>query len=419
MGRSRSARAVLTLAAYQPGNLRAERDRASSHAMQQSQLLSQAHGPTGPAWDEGIAVTEFPRLHGDCEADVCVVGLGGSGLSCIHELLRLGQRVVGLDAGTVGGCAAGRNGGFLLGGAVTFYHDTAGIFGRDRARALYQATLDQIDRMENETSATVRRTGSLRIAASVAEELDCELQLNAMLADGFQVSSYTGPEGVGLLFPQDAAFNPLDRCRSLAHTVAEAGASLFEHSHATSISGSEVRTESGLVRCRHAIVAVDGNLERVLPELVGRVRTARLQMLATAPAPEANFTRPVYRRWGYDYWQQLPDRRIVLGGCRDRFENAEWTTDASPTREVQDCMDKILRTTLGVTQPVQRRWAASVGYSDGVLPVFDQVRPDVWAMGGYSGTGNVVGAIYGRMAAQIVATGSSDLASTFAPALNA
>jgi gamma-glutamylputrescine oxidase len=51
------------------------------------------------------------------------------------------------------------------------------------------------------------------------------------------------------------------------------------------------------------VVAVDGCLEDLMPELKGRVRTARLQMLATAPAPEVKFTLPVYRRYGYDYWQ--------------------------------------------------------------------------------------------------------------------
>jgi glycine/D-amino acid oxidase-like deaminating enzyme len=33
------------------------------------------------------------------------------------------------------------------------------------------------------------------------------------------------------------------------------------------------------------------------------------------------------------------------------------------------------------------------------------VRPGVWTVGGYSGTGNVVGAICGRAAAQVIVTG--------------
>ncbi len=367
-----------------------------------------------PAWADGLESTDHQRLVGDHDADVCVVGLGGSGLSCVHELLDLGQRVVGVDAGSAGGGAAGRNGGFVLAGAVAFYHDAIAALGRERARAIYQLTLDQIDLIERETPAAVRRSGSLRVAASEAEERDCELQLEALRADGFDVSSYDGPEGIGLLFPSDGSFNPLARCRSLAISAVARGAALFEQSRAISISHGAVQTESGRVRCKQVIVAVDGNLDRILPELAGRVRTARLQMLGTGPAPEVHIPRPVYRRWGYDYWQQLPDKRIVLGGCRDRFVEEEWTSDTCTTAGVQSCMEQILRTTLGVTQPVRHRWAASVSYSDGVLPVMQQVRPGVWAIGGYNGTGNVVGAIYGRMVAQIAVTGSSDRLAVFA-----
>jgi gamma-glutamylputrescine oxidase len=43
------------------------------------------------------------------------------------------------------------------------------------------------------------------------------------------------------------------------------------------------------------------------------------------------------------------------------------------------------------------------------------VRQGVWAIGGYSGTGNVIGALYGRMVAQIAVTGKSDLLSALAP----
>jgi gamma-glutamylputrescine oxidase len=55
-----------------------------------------------PVWDDGNW-PGLPSLEGDLEAEVCVVGLGGSGLAAIHELLRLGRSVVGLDAGPVAG----------------------------------------------------------------------------------------------------------------------------------------------------------------------------------------------------------------------------------------------------------------------------------------------------------------------------
>jgi glycine/D-amino acid oxidase-like deaminating enzyme len=365
-----------------------------------------------PVWDEG-GWAGLPRLEGDVSADVCVIGLGGSGLSCIAELLRLGASVVGLDAGMVAGGAAGRNGGFLLAGGAEFYHDAVAAWGRERALAIYRATADEVDRFTAETPDAVRRVGSLRIAASDDEVDDCRAQMAAMQADGLGVEWYEGAEGTGLLIPTDGAFNPLLRCRTLARRLADAGARLFEHSPAETPRAGEVRTPRGRVRCAKVIVAVDGRLETLVPALAGRVRTARLQMVATAPLPEIRFPRPCYMRYGFEWWQQLPDGRIALGGFRDRAGESEWTHDSAPHDAVQEMIDGFLRGTLGVREPITHRWAASVGYTENGLPVLAEVEPGLWACGGYSGTGNVVGALCGRAAAQLALTGSSGIAQLF------
>jgi len=362
-----------------------------------------------PVWDDA-AWTPLPRLEGQVEADVCVVGLGGSGLACVDELVRGGARVVGVDAGMVAGGAAGRNGGFLLAGTALFYNDAVATFGRESARRIYQLTVEQIERMAAETPDAVRRVGSLRIAADAEEEEDCRAQLAAMRADALPAEWYEGPEGRGLLVPTDGAYHPLRRCRTLAVRVVEARARLFEHSPALAITPGMVTTPGGCVRCGAVIVAVDGKLERIFPELEGRVRTARLQMVATAPTDEVRVPRPVYYRWGYEYWQQLPDGRVALGGFRDTAEGREWTDDATPCAEIQDRLDVFLREHVGVRAPVTHRWAASVSFSDSWLPLLEEVRPRVWALGGYSGTGNVLGALCGRAAASLALGGGAEIA---------
>lgn len=368
--------------------------------------------PNVPVWDEE-PWTGLPRLEGEVRADVCVVGLGGSGLTCVGALREMGATVVGIDAGPVAGGAAGRNGGFLLAGLAAFHHDAAAALGRARAAHLYRLTLDEVHRIARETPEAVRLTGSLRIAASAEEEADCRAQMEAMRADALAVEAYEGPEGRGLLFPTDGVFQPLARCRILARRVSEGGARLFERSPVLSLAGGEVRTGGGRVRCGAVIVAVDGALDRVLPEVAGRIRTARLQMLATAPAPEVRFPRPCYARWGYEYWQQLPGGRIALGGFRDRGGDAEWTHDHHPSAPVQDELERFLREGLGVRAPITHRWAASVGYTPTGLPLLDEVRPRLWAAGGYSGTGNVIGALCGRALAELAVHGSSELADAF------
>ena len=359
-----------------------------------------------PVWDDE-PWAGLPRLDGDSSAEVCVVGLGGSGLACVGELRRRGVDVVGIDAGPVAGGAAGRNGGFLLAGTYHFYHDAVRLHGRDRARDIYRLTLGEIRRMAEETPDAVRLTGSLRIAASAGEEADCRAQLEAMRADDLPVEGYDGPEGRGLLIPTDGAFQPLRRCRTLARRAVDAGARLFEHTPALAVRAGGVETPRGRIRCTHVIVMVDGRLERIHPELAGRVRTARLQMIATAPAPDVVIPRPVYLRWGYEYVQQLPDGRVAAGGFRDTAEEDEWTDDAAPTDVIQERLEAFVRARFGVRAPVTHSWAASVGFTPGGLPILEEVRAGVVAAGGYSGTGNVIGALCGRAAAERVATGTS------------
>lgn len=356
-----------------------------------------------PGWDDAEAQRDwapFRALTGARRADACVVGLGGSGLAAVGELLRMGKDVVGIDSGAIGGGAAGRNGGFLLAGTAGFHHDVVATMGRERAVATYALTLAEMDRMTAETPDLIRRTGSLRLAASEEEVADCRRQLAAMQQDGLAAEWYEGDAGEGLFIPTDGAFQPLARCRRLACTAAKYGAALFENTPAVGIRGSEVRTPEGVIECETVIVAVDGRLTRLLPELAPRVRTARLQMLATAPSLPVRWPQPCYARYGYDYWQQLPDGRLVIGGYRDHHLQDEWTDADSPSDAIQALLERHVREALAVTAPVTHRWAASVSYTDDELPIFEEVRPAVWAVGAYSGTGNVVGAVCGRAAAR-------------------
>ena len=352
----------------------------------------------------------MPRLYEEIRADVCVVGLGGSGLTAIEALLDEGISVVGIDAAGVANGAAGRNGGFLLAGLARFHHEMVEHLGRERATALYQLTMAEIDRIAQIEAAQVRRCGSLRIAVDAAELADCEAQLAALLADGLPAQRYSGPEGQGLLIPTDASFNPLLRCRSLATSVRARGAQLFESTPAVTIERGRIETPHGRILAGRIVVAVDGKLDQVLPELRDQVRTARLQMLGTAPTDEVEFTRPVYARYGFDYWQQTTDHRVVIGGFRDTQLDAEWTAHTDVTQAIQQRLEQQLRERLGVTAPITHRWAASVGYTVDGMPILGEVRPGIWALGGYNGTGNIVGALCARAVVDLILQGSSTFA---------
>jgi glycine/D-amino acid oxidase-like deaminating enzyme len=68
---------------------------------------------------------------------------------------------------------------------------------------------------------------------------------------------------------------------------------------------------------------------------------------------------------------------------------------------VQSALDKRFTEVTNLAPAVTHRWAAIVGYTADQLPLLEEVRPRIWATGGYSGTGNLLGAVCGRAAAQL------------------
>ncbi|MBM4413289.1 MAG: FAD-binding oxidoreductase [Chloroflexi bacterium] len=335
-------------------------------------------------------------IHAHQTADVCVIGLGASGLSAIVTLAQHGFDVIGVDAGMIGGGAAGSNGGFVLAGLAAFHHDAVDALGHHRATTLYQLTLDAIADLQKEEPG-LRMSGSLRIAADDEEYADCLAQFRVMQHDGLPVKTYEGSEGRGILFPNDGTFQPLYRVRRLAQQATTLGARLFERSSVTTIQSNLVTIEQYHIQCKHVIVAVDGRLEQLFPQLRSIVQTTRLQMAATAPAHDVALSRPVYYRYGYDYWQQRPDGRIAIGGGRDLYASEEWGYNPNPTQNIQSVIEERLRTVVNTSAPITHRWGACVAYRhDDVRPFVGLLMPNVWACGAYSGTGNIVGCIVAK-----------------------
>lgn len=371
-------------------------------------------------WDDATSVAHWPGLPplpGNRTADACVVGLGASGLAAVDELVARGLSVIAVDAGRVAAGAAGRNGGLLTGGPAPTLHEAIADWG-ECAVDLYRATLAELDALiARLRPGVVRRVGAIRLAGRpgdpvddaeaaerAAELADCADHAAALRKHGIAVEEYSGPLGEGLFLPDDAAINPAVGALEIAGRL-EHRATLHEHTRVHQVRAGEVITEHGTVSAGVIIVAVDGKLERLVPKLRPHVRTARLQMLATAPIPAERLPCPVYGRWGYDYAQQGPDGRLFVGGGRDRFAAAEWTSDTEPTEPVQHYIEDLAGRMAGGPVRVTHRWAASVGITDDGRPVCARVADGVAAIGGYSGTGNLVGPVAARAAVALALDG--------------
>jgi gamma-glutamylputrescine oxidase len=347
----------------------------------------------------------WETVHGARRAgpvDVAVVGGGVTGCSCALTLAAAGVRVRLCEARTIASGASGRNGGFALRGGAMPYDVARATLGQERAAAFWRLTERALDRMEELAGHAFRRVGSLRLAADAQERDELRAEHDALLQDGFAVEwvdelperlagSYLG----AIVHPGDGALYPARWVRRLASAAADAGAELRERARVESL---------GDVEADHVVIASDGYPSGLLAELDGVVQPTRGQVVTTEPLRELLCGRPHYARQGLDYWQQLPDRRLVAGGRRDVALEAEFTAEEGTTEPVQHAIEALVRDLVGHLPEITHRWSGIFGMTADRLPLVGAVpgAPGVWVARGYSGHGNVLGLACGELIANAI-----------------
>jgi gamma-glutamylputrescine oxidase len=359
-------------------------------------------------------------LSGDVEVEACVIGAGVGGLSCARRLAAHGVETLVLERDAVAGGASGRNGGFLLAGLAPFHNDAIDLWGREYARRVYARTLEVQEEMyalarELGAGDVVRRVGSLRVSASDEEAGHVRRHVEALEEDGFPAQLLEREELPpalrrsafnACLTDHDGSLQPARWIRTLAADAERAGVRICEGTEVRApVEDTQVHSQAGTVRARNVIVAADGALPRLVPAYEGRVRARRLHMVATEPLPERIVDQLVYARWGYEYFQQRPDGRVLAGGFADVDGDNSYTDSGVGEPRIWDRIERYLHEDIGVEAPITHRWTGTVGYSDDRRPFAGPVpaRPGLWVAGGYSGTGNVPGFLAGREVADMIA----------------
>ena len=354
-----------------------------------------------PFWlDEPAEPLPVVRLEGP--VDVAIVGGGVTGCSCALTLAEAGMRVRLYEARAIASGASGRNGGFALRGGAMHYDVARATFGPERAAAFWRLTERTLDRMAELAGDAFRRVGSLRLAADEQERDELRAEHDALLADGFAVEwvdelpeRLAGAYHAAIVNPDDGALFPGRWVRRLASGAVEAGADVREGTRVTSLD--ELDAEQ-------VVIASDGYRSGLVGELDDIVRPTRGQVVATEPLPRLLYGRPHYARYGFDYWQQLPDGRLVVGGRRDVTLEADFTAEEATTAPVQAALEALVQDLVGYLPAITHRWSGIFGTSPDDLPLVGPVpgREGVWVSGGYSGHGNVLGLAAGDLVAKTI-----------------
>ncbi len=342
----------------------------------------------------------FARHELGDRVDVAIVGGGVTGCSCALALARAGKRVRVYEARAIASGASGRNGGFALRGGAPSYDRARADLGRERAQPLWELTERTLATIESLAGDAFRREGSLRLAAGEAERGELRAEYEALREDGFAAEWEDDlPPPLDRLFfgalrhPPDGSLQPARWVRRLAGHAARAGADLREHRRVESLE--ELDAE-------RIVIATDGYTAGLLPELDAAVSPVRGQVIVTAPLGGRIYACPHYSRGGYDYWQQTPDARLVLGGRRDKAVDHEYSAEETITPLIQDELERLAEELIGEPPPIEHRWAGIFGATEDRYPLAGPCPGNdrIWVAAGYSGHGNVLGFACGELVAR-------------------
>jgi len=347
--------------------------------------------------------------------DVVVIGGGVTGCSTALHLAQAGLKIRLCEAREIASGASGRNGGFALRGGAMPFDAAVRDFGAGPALAFWRATEDALSWLAELAGDAFRPVGSYRLAVDEAEAAELRREVEALQAAGLEAEWLKSlPEHLasryvaGFRHPPDGALQPARWVRRLAGHAASAGVEIREHERIASVAGLAPQV----------VIATDGYGAGLLPELDEAIRPTRGQVVATEPLDEMLYPFPHYARHGYDYWHQLPDLRLVFGGHRDASLETEWTDVEETTPVVQRHIDDAIEGLLGFRPPVAVRWSGVWGTTRDDRPLVGELpgRPGVWVAAGYSGHGNVMGLMCGRLVARAIMGDRDTLLDLFSPA---
>jgi gamma-glutamylputrescine oxidase len=280
-----------------------------------------------------------PVLQGACEADVCVVGAGYSGLSTALFLAEAGFRVVVLEAATVGWGASGRNGGQVV-----------NSFSRDLDAIERQTTPDHLNLLANmafEGSQIIRqrvrdydircdlKDGGIFAALNTRQLGHLETQQALWRRFGYGELELLDREGVrarvgteryvgGAIDHSGGHIHPLNLALGEAAALESLGGVIHEHSAVTGIVHGQpatVKTDQGEVRARFVVLAGNAYLGGLVPELGAKSMPCGSQIIATEPLDDEVAKRLLPQdncvedcNYLLDYFRLSGDKRLIYGG---------------------------------------------------------------------------------------------------------
>ncbi|MEX0286701.1 MAG: NAD(P)/FAD-dependent oxidoreductase [Paracoccaceae bacterium] len=363
---------------------------------------------------------DCPKLQGDINADVAIVGGGYTGLSAALHLAEAGVRAVVLEAETPGWGASGRNGGQVNPGLKEGPDQLEANFGAEMGARMARMSgtagdlvFDLIER--HGISCDANRSGWLR-AAHDRKTLDELTSLGRQwqrrgreirMTDAHETQHLIGTDVYigGLIDVSGGNLHPLNYALGLAEAGIRAGAQICGHSRVTGLEriegGHRLRTAEGSVEAAQVLLCTNGYTDGLVPPLQRTVIPVRSCQVATVPLsdniahsilPERHSPSDLRRL--LLYFRKDAQNRFIMG-ARGAYSDAATLRSLEAARRIAVDLYPQLD---GVEWA--HAWGGYVAITTDHFPHLHQLAPGLMAALGYNGRGVAMATAMGKLLAE-------------------
>ncbi len=203
--------------------------------------------------------------------------------------------------------------------------------------------------------------------------------------------------------------------------IKKKGVSLFENSSVINIEEYEsnslkIITEKGSVDCAMAILATNAYTGTLLNEFSDLIFPFQGQALVTEPIPETIFKEVIYANYGFEYWRQLDDGRLMMGGFREKDpKKGEGFSTQVNVDLIHGLYEYFLNLFPQVGHPeITHAWAGTMGFSQDGLPIVGNTSmPHCFICGGFTGHGLGFASGISKLTSNLIVNGKAEYSELF------
>lgn len=369
--------------------------------------------------------------------DIVIIGAGLSGISNAYWINKLDPhlKIIVVDKGEVGNGASGRNAGFITCGSTDHFSNMTSSYGDKKATEIWKFTEENHKLIVKELGHNTlfqeceyKQQGSWTLASSeheakIIQKDTVSLQKKNVcvywkdqyaLEQRFRNTEssahcITGFYG-GAHYMDDAEVNPIKLIKA---TIKKMGSIVkvmtYEEVHGITEYRDrlQVNTSNLLIETDFVVLATNAWLSQLFSYFEDKIFPTRGQIIVTEPVDM--FLEPCYCSFVLDYFRQLKDGSVLIGGFRNTDVEKEvgLSDEVNPIihRKLQEFLNKHFPILRGV--PIKHQWSGVMGYSKDSYPMVGSLPEDsrIFFTGGFTGHGLGFTFNIGRTLAELMING--------------